>query len=211
VLVLGVGLALGLFAPSVNIALGLVPAALAAGAVVLVIAAGRWAGVAERRLKAKSKTRAAAVMRAVADGIEEAITLLRERDPLLVVGLIGYLVFDIGVLWASFHAFGSSPALATIMMGYLLGELGGLIPIPGGIGGIELGLVGALVLYGAPIGASAAAVLGYRGIALIVPSITGVIAFAMMRRTLMREPDAIAGCGSGETVQAIAPGEVQVS
>ncbi len=213
VLVLSVGLALGLFAPSVNIALALVPAVLAAGAVVLVIAAGRWAAVAERRLQAQSKTRSAAVMRAVAGGIEEALMLLRERDPLLVVGLIGYLVCDVGVLWASFHAFGASPALVTILMGYLIGELGGLIPVPGGIGGIELGLVGALVLYGAPVGASAAAVLGYRAIALIIPSALGVIAFAMLRRTLMNDPDAISGCGSGEPVglQSVAGDELPVS
>ena len=34
---------------------------------------------------------------------------------------------------------------------YLIGELGGLIPVPGGIGGIDAGLVGTFVLYGVPI------------------------------------------------------------
>ena len=39
-------------------------------------------------------------------------------------------------------------------MGYLIGQLGGLLPIPGGVGGIDGGLIGTLVVYGAPAAAS---------------------------------------------------------
>ena len=33
-------------------------------------------------------------------------------------------------------------------MGYLIGQLGGLLPLPGGIGGIDGGLLGTLVVFG---------------------------------------------------------------
>ena len=211
VIILGVGLAAGLFGGNLGVAIVLVPAAIAAGAVVLTIAGGRWAAAAETRLDAASKPRAAAILRALAGGVEEALVLLREADPLLIVGLIGYLAFDVMLIWASFHAFGYVPALAIIWIAYLIGELGGLIPVPGGVGGIELGLVGAFVLYGVPVGAATAAVLGYRAIALIVPAVTGLGAFALLRKTLAGEARAIAGCGPGEKVDVIGRGEVQVS
>ena len=62
----------------------------------------------------------------------------------------GFLVFDMLAFWASFRAVGALPELAVIWMAYLIGQLGNWIPVPGGIGGTELGLVGALILYGRP-------------------------------------------------------------
>ena len=55
----------------------------------------------------------------------------------MIAGSIGYWAFDNAVLWATFHAFGLSPPLTVILMGYLIGQLGGLLPIPGGVGGID--------------------------------------------------------------------------
>ena len=39
-------------------------------------------------------------------------------------------------------------------MGYLIGQIGGLLPIPGGVGGIDGGLIGTLIVYGAPAAAT---------------------------------------------------------
>ena len=77
------------------------------------------------------------------------------------------------MLWATFHAFGVSPPLTVILMGYLIGQLGGLLPIPGGIGGIDGGLIGTLIVYGAPAAGTAAAVLAYRVILFWLPLIVG--------------------------------------
>ena len=60
----------------------------------------------------------------------------------MIAGAVGYWAFDNAVLWATYHAFGLSPPLTVLLMGYLIGQLGGLIPIPGGIGGIDGGLIG---------------------------------------------------------------------
>jgi uncharacterized protein (TIRG00374 family) len=103
--------------------------------------------------------------------------------------------------WSRFHAFRASPSLSVIWIGYLIGELGGLIPVPGGIGGVDLGLVGSLVLYKVPLGATTAAVLSYRAIALWVPAVLGSVAFVMLRRSLSREAVAITDCEPGGEVE----------
>jgi uncharacterized protein (TIRG00374 family) len=213
VIIIGLGLALGIFEGHASLLLTLVPAIVAAGAIVLVIAGGRWAGSLEQRLAGSrgADSRAVRVLRALSQGVSECLQLLRRRDPWLIVGLIGYLGFDVMILWAAFHAFGGAPPLAIVWMGYLIGELGGLIPVPGGIGGVDLGLLGTLVLYHVKVGAATAAVLTYRAIALVVPAVLGLVAFALLRRSLEREADAVAACEPGEEVEVIGRGTVKIT
>ena len=92
------------------------------------------------------------------------------------------------MLWATFHAVGTTPPIMVILMGYLIGQLGGLLPLPGGIGGIDGGLIGTLIVYGAPAAATAAAVLIYRVILFWLPLIAGGVAFVSVRRGL-NNPD----------------------
>ena len=134
--------------------------------------------------------------------------LLKHANPLLLFGIIGYMVFDILVLWASFRALGASPELTIVWIAYLIGQLGNLIPIPGGIGGVELGLVATLVLYGLPALLSTAAVLLYRVIELWVPAILGIVAFIQLRALLRREAESIDLCQPGEVVEIIGRGPV---
>ena len=54
----------------------------------------------------------------------------------------------------------------------------------GGIGGIDGGLIGTLIVYGAPAAGTAAAVLAYRVILFWLPLIVGGIAFAALRRDM---------------------------
>ncbi len=147
---------------------------------------------------------------AIADGVNEAVALLREGNAWLISGLVAYLVFDLMVLWATFHAFGLAPPLAIVWIGYLIGELGGLIPVPGGIGGIDAGLVGTFVLYGVPITSAASAVLAYRAIALWVPALLGAAAFVLLRRTLRNESQEIAVCAPQTEMEVIGLGRVVI-
>ena len=103
------------------------------------------------------------------DGTAEAFQILRSGDRRVLAGSVGYWAFDNAVLWATFRAFGLSPPLTVVLMGYLIGQLGGLLPIPGGIGGIDGGLIGTLIVYGAPAAGTAAAVLAYRVILFWLP------------------------------------------
>jgi uncharacterized protein (TIRG00374 family) len=89
-------------------------------------------------------------------------------------GALAYYAFDNAVLWAAFHAYGRTPPLGVVAMGYLVGSLAGALPLPAGLGAVDGGLIGALVLYGAPAAPAAAAVLLYRGISLSVPAVLGV-------------------------------------
>ena len=102
----------------------------------------------------------------------------------MIAGSLGYWAFDNAVLWACFRAFGESPAITVVLMAYLIGQLGGLLPLPGGIGGIDGGLIGALIVYGVPAAAAAAAVLAYRVILFWLPLLIGGVAFAQLRKGL---------------------------
>jgi uncharacterized protein (TIRG00374 family) len=127
-----------------------------------------------------------AAQRALGGGVGEAVRLVRSRNPALLAGALGYWAFDNAVLWATFNAFGESPDIVIILLGYLIGQLGGLLPLPGGFGGIDGGLIGTLVLFGTPLAATAAAVLAYRVILFWLPLVGGTIAFASLRHNLAR-------------------------
>ena len=166
--------------------LTLLPAALAMltiAAIPLVprLAAGRPAASEDAPRRRRWITAAAA---ALDGGVREAGRVLRRRDWRVIAGSVGYWAFDNAVVWACFRAFGESPALTLVLMGYLLGQLGGLLPIPGGIGGIDGGLIGALIVYGLPAAATAAAVLAYRAILFWLPLVLGGAAFAALRKGL---------------------------
>jgi len=115
------------------------------------------------------------------------------------------------ILWATFHAFGSVPPLAIIWIGYLIGELGGLVPLPGGIGGLDAGLVGTLALYHVSFAAATAAVLAYRALALVVPTVLGAVAFVLLRASLAREALEISSCQPGGEVEVIGRGSVRLT
>jgi uncharacterized membrane protein YbhN (UPF0104 family) len=126
----------------------------------------------------------AAAADAIGNGVQEAGRVLRRRDWRVIAGSLGYWAFDNAVVWACYRAFGESPALTLVLMGYLIGQLGGLLPIPGGIGGIDGGLIGTLIVYGVPAAATAAAVLAYRVILFWLPLLLGGIAFAALQKGL---------------------------
>jgi uncharacterized membrane protein YbhN (UPF0104 family) len=212
VIIIGVGLALGVFDGRASLALALVPAIVAAAAIVFTLAGARWAAAAAERhaARAGADSRLAGALRTLAGGVEEALVLLRGRDPWLYLGLAGYLAFDVMILWATFHAFGAVPPLAILWIAYLIGELGGLIPVPGGIGGVDLGLVGTYVLYHVSLSAATAAVLAYRALALLVPAVVGGVAFLLLRRSIAREALAISSCAPGEEVEIIGRGSVRL-
>ena len=117
------------------------------------------------------------------DGIGAAEQAVR-RPSWRLVGAIGYLGFDIAVLWATLSGVGYSPPLAVLVLGYIIGYLANLIPVPGAIGVLEGGLVGTLVLYGAPVTEATAGVLIYHAIAFWIPSIGGLLGYRRLRRHL---------------------------
>jgi uncharacterized membrane protein YbhN (UPF0104 family) len=173
----GVALALGVEGPHDFLRDGL-PAMAAVAVTASVLALPRLM----RRGVVRPRGRAVFLRELVA-GIGEAERALLQPSWRLL-GALGYLGFDIAVLWATFKAVGYTPAAAPLILAYIVGYLADLIPIPGGIGVLEGGLAGALVIYGAPATQAAAAVLVYHAVAFWIPSLGGLLAYSRLRRQL---------------------------
>jgi uncharacterized protein (TIRG00374 family) len=179
VAVVGVLLWLGV-GPSLSSALTILPAVLA---IAVMVAVGSLPLLLSR---ASGDGRVARAARTLGRGVSEALRLLRTGHPAIVLGSLGYWAFDNLVLWACFHAFGVHVPLTVVLMGYLIGQLGGLLPIPGGLGGVEGGLVGTLIVYGVSARDAVAAVLAYRVIQFWIPLLLALPAFASLQRGLNR-------------------------
>ena len=116
-------------------------------------------------------------------GVSSAESAVRHPSWRLI-GALGYLGFDIAVLWATLSGVGYSPPLAVLILGYIIGYLANVIPVPGAVGVLEGGLAGTLVLYGAPVTEAAAGVLIYHAIAFWIPSLGGLLGYRRLRRHL---------------------------
>jgi uncharacterized membrane protein YbhN (UPF0104 family) len=205
----GLGLLTGILHGSPELLLGLIPAVAGVLAIALALGARRLAGVLARR---SMRERFVAAAEAVGDGVDEALRLLRTGDPAILVGAAGYMLFDVAMLGLCFTAFGNDvPPAGVLLVAYLIGQLGGLIPVPGGIGGVDGGLIGTLVLYGIDAGDAAVAVIAYRGLLLTIPALLGLPALAVLRRRLRGEAHDIAACAPGQSVEVLGRGVVERS
>jgi uncharacterized membrane protein YbhN (UPF0104 family) len=183
----------GLFGPDESFLLTGLPALLSTALIAAVVLLPRVASAPSAPAGCGRPRRwLAAAWRAVLHGTREAVEIARQRDVLVLFGAFGYWAFDNAVLWAAFHAYGDVPPLPVILMGYLIGQLGGLLPLPGGIGGIDGGLIGTLIVYGADPATTAAAVFTYRLILFWLPLLGGAVAFTSLRRALGRRPELFA-------------------
>lgn len=185
VVVFGLVMGLGLAAGPSDPLLTLLPAAVAASAIAAVIALAKVADRSARRHEL-TRPRIATALRTLAEGVHDTVALLRHRDWRLL-GAVAYWLCDNAVLYLCFRSFGHSPAFSAVVLAYLIGLLANSVPVPGGFGLVEGGLVGALLLYGAhPASAAIAAVLTYRAISLWLPTLAGGIAFLSLRRDVGR-------------------------
>ncbi len=99
-----------------------------------------------------------------------------------MVGAAGYWAANIGILWASFKAFGVHVPIAVVIQGFFLGMVGNLFPIaPGGVGAVDAGMIGAFVLFGLPEETVFPAILVYRTVAFWLPIPPGIVAFFQLR------------------------------
>jgi putative heme transporter len=191
--VTGIGLRIGLLPGEAPFGLTVPPAILGGVAVILALATMLVPAALSRRVEDRHRTIRwlAGSADTVADGVRDAGRLIR-RKPGGAVGAPLWWGFDIAVLWASFKAFGTPPALGVVVMAYFVGTLGNLLPLPGGIGGVDGGIIAALVGFGVGGGIALLAVLTHRVFSFWLPTIPGGIAYLQLRRTVGRwdaEPD----------------------
>jgi uncharacterized protein (TIRG00374 family) len=191
-LVFGLALGVGILPGRAPFELTVLPALLSVVLAAFVLSAVLVPADVERRLRRISVgprwwrallDRAAAAPAALGDGARTAVALIRERRPGLV-GAILYWGFDIAALGFSFRAFGSHPELAIIVLGYFLGTLGSLLPIPGGVGGVEGAMIATFVAFGISTDQAVVSVLAYRAISFWLPTLPGIAGYLSLRRTV---------------------------
>jgi uncharacterized protein (TIRG00374 family) len=122
-----------------------------------------------------------------------------------LIGALAYLGCDIAALGAAFAATGHAIPIDVLVLGYIIGYLANMLPVPGGFGILEVGLAGTLILYGAPATQAAAAVVVYHAIAFWTPSLGGLIGYARLRRRPMRDTTRPSQTGAIGTDLSAAP------
>jgi uncharacterized protein (TIRG00374 family) len=190
----GLGLYTGVFPGEAPFAITVIPAIFAVVIIGLFAAMAFLPGDLERLVarwttaehwRGRLARRVAALPATAAVGVRTALQLMRTNDPALI-GTIAWWALNIAMLWACFRAFGSAPPAAVIVMAYFVGMLGNLLPLPGGIGGVDGGMIGAFTAFGVNVELSVVAVLAYRAFAFWLPTLPGAVAYFQLRRTVQR-------------------------
>jgi putative heme transporter len=125
----------------------------------------------------------------LASGVRTAAAHLRQprRSALTLLGAIGWWAGNIGILWASFHAFGVNVPFGVIVMGFFVGMVANLAPSPAaGVGTVDAGLIGAFVLFGIDADTVFPAILTFRLVGFWLPIPVGVWGYVQLRRTIRR-------------------------
>lgn len=194
--VVGLGLYFGIFPGQGSFALTIVPAIFGAGVIGIFLAVSLLPGDFDRLVTrwtsggrfGKVVSRVAALPAAAASGVRTAIGLVREKDWSLLGG-VAWWGFDIAVLWSCFHAFGGTPPTAVVVMSYFIGQLGNVLPLPGGIGGVDGAMIGAFSAFGISPPLAVVSVLAYRAFAFWLPTLPGAVAYLQLRRTVQHWRD----------------------
>ncbi len=189
----GVGVALGLGSTKTGLLYGLLPAIVGFGAIALFVGVAR---VPSERLPGRRGRPLHTALESAGAWVRDTEELARQPNWRLL-GAVAYLLCDIAVLWACMRAVGAHPPILALLAGYQIGYLANLVPIPGGLGVLDGGLLAALLLYGISPARAAAAVVLYHAIALWLPTVGGTIGFVRLRAVLAarRRPDKDSAAG----------------
>jgi uncharacterized membrane protein YbhN (UPF0104 family) len=133
--------------------------------------------------------RGAATAHSIAASLEGAWTSV-SRPHWRMLGGAGFLWLDMAALWAACRATGHPLGALALAVAYFIGYLATMIPMPAGLGVLDSGLAGALVLYGFSPAASVSAVLAYHAISVWVPGLGGLIAWLPTRARQLAEAPA---------------------
>jgi uncharacterized membrane protein YbhN (UPF0104 family) len=188
----GAGLATHVLGGGAPTGLALAGAAVGALVVGLALAALLMPGDLEGRARRAAETggwlerlagRLAPAPAVAREGVALALGIVRRRPAALAAALVWW-GFDIAVLWSAFQMFGAPPALSVLVLCYFLGQVAQVIPVPGGVGPVEGGMIAAFAACGVPVALALVSVLAYQAISTWVPAVPGAIAYLRLRRTV---------------------------
>jgi putative heme transporter len=193
--IFGVLLRSGVLPGEAPLAGTVVPAAISGGLIALFLMIALIPQDFERRIehyargyrRARHLRRVATGPATLSTGVRTAIAYLRHpRQGLLAVGgAVGFWAANIGILWASFEAFGGDVPVGVLVQGFFVGMAANLIPSPaGGVGAVDAGMIGAFAIFGIDDSIVFPAVLTYRVIAFWLPIPPGIVAFLQLRGTV---------------------------
>jgi uncharacterized membrane protein YbhN (UPF0104 family) len=120
-----------------------------------------------------------------------------------MLGAAGFLWLDMAALWTTCRATGHPLGVLALAVAYFIGYLATMIPMPAGLGVLDSGLAGALVLYGFSPAASVGAVLVYHAISVWIPGLGGLTAWLPTRGRPLARAAAPRPTAQGEA--ALAP------
>jgi uncharacterized protein (TIRG00374 family) len=133
---------------------------------------------------------------------------LRHHKGLAVVSAAGRTLGDYFALYASLLAVGLHPSPTIVLVAFVAANAAGMIPFtPGGVGFVEAGLSGTLILTGAQEEQALAAVAIYRLISCWLPVLAGTVAYLTSRRPAVwcRQPSS---SDDGEEIKPVVPATV---
>jgi uncharacterized membrane protein YbhN (UPF0104 family) len=192
--IFGGGVAIGVLPGPQKPPLTILPAAIGAAAIVIVTTVGFAADGVTRWLLARGERskrhagwykKTSSVPRTLHDGVVNTWHILKHPKP-GHAGAIMYWAFDIATLWAAFRAFGAHPEIPVIVLSYFIGQMASVLPIPGGIGSIEGGMLGIFIAFGVSGSTAALAVIAFSMLSIWLPVLPGSFAYFRLRASVAK-------------------------
>lgn len=95
-----------------------------------------------------------------------------------------YASFACLTLIVSMRIFGEHPPLVSVVMAWLIAQIVSLIPVPGGVGTVDGGVLGTMAAFGQSAHSMAAPTIACHVLSLAIPAMAGGVRFLMLRRRM---------------------------
>jgi uncharacterized membrane protein YbhN (UPF0104 family) len=116
------------------------------------------------------------------ENLRTIASMPRKAVQLFGGNVVAQLLFAL-TLDAALHAYGGSlPLMQLVLINSFASFVGGAVPVPGGLGVVEAGLIGGLTAAGVPEDVAVAATFTHRLLTAYLPPIWGWFALRWLRR-----------------------------
>lgn len=154
--------------------------------------ASEWVAEIASRLKLRgprpSLTEARAAGARWHAGAMEAVGPFPRRMRIALLSATAWLA-DASCLLFALRAVGVHAGLEIVLLAYCVGLISSALPLlPGGLGFVEAAVPAVLHGYGIPLETALAGTLAWRGLALFLPALAGLLALASLQVTPAAEP-----------------------